>query len=363
MLQPLLHHHLFFELIQVGIGEREQLSSIPSDKEWKELLAESQRQTVVGVAFEGIQKLLKQQYPPKGILYQWIGLCEQIRRQNTLLNRRVVEASDFFSEAGYRSCILKGQGNAQMYPNPQSRTPGDIDIWVDGTRKEITDFVRTRVPEAYGQYHHIDFPMFKDVAVEVHFKPSRQNNPVYNRRLQQFYLQHREAQFRNVCQKLDEQGRVCVPTNDFNLVFQLSHVMNHFFVEGVGLRQLIDYYYLLRQDYSDAERKEFQDNVRWLGMEKFASSVMWVLKEILGMDGQYALVKPYEKGGRLLLDEVMLTGNFGHYDTRYEFRKKGKFSRVLTDLYRDLRMAKVFPSEALCMPWAKIENQLYKSEK
>ena len=354
---------LFFELIQVGTGVREQLSTMPSAKEWKELFMESQRQTVVGIAFEGMQKLPKQQYPPKDILYQWISACEQIKQRNILLNQRVVEVSKVFAEAGFRTCILKGQGNALMYPNPLSRTPGDIDVWVDGTREEITSFVRSQVPNAYGQYQHIDFPVFKDVEVEVHFKPSRQNNPVYNRRLQRFYIQCKDAQFRNVCRELDGQGGVCIPENGFNLVFQLSHIMNHFFVEGVGLRQLMDYYYLLHREFSDREQEKFQYKVRRLGMRKFAASLMWVMKEVFKMEDRFILVEPYEKGGRLLLDEVTATGNFGHHDVRYQFRKRGVLARVLTDLYRDMKMANVFPAEVVCMPWAKIENQLYKSGK
>lgn len=354
--------NLFFELIQIGMGMREQLSRVPSGEEWQDLFVESKRQTVVGIAFEGIEKLPRQQCPPKEILFQWIGLCEHIKQRNVLMNQRVIEISEIFTQAGFRSCILKGQGNALMYPNPQSRTSGDIDIWVDGTQEEIYEFVRGRCPDAHGQYQHIDFQIFEDVEIEVHFRPSRRNNPVYNRRLQQYYLQQREEQCRHVCKELDEKGRVCIPTHDFNLVFQLSHIMNHFFVEGIGLRQLMDYYYLLRQGTSDMECREFQRNIKRFGMKKFASSVMWVMKSVFDMDDQYLLVEPYEKGGRLLLDEIMSTGNFGHYDRRYVFRKKGRIARLMIDLYRDMKMINVFPAEALCMPWAKVENQLHKSK-
>lgn len=356
-------HDLFFELIQVAIGTRKRLSVSPSDKEWEELFMKSQQQTIAGVVFDGIQVLPKEQYPPKSLMFRWLALCEQIRRQNIVMDQRVREVSEIFGKAGFRSCILKGQGNAQMYPNPLSRTPGDIDIWIDGTRQEITDFVRSKVSDAYGQYQHIEFRIFKDVEVEVHYRPSRQNHPLYNRRLQQFYLQQRGLQCSHVCRTLDENGRVCTPTHGFNLIFQLSHIMNHFLIEGIGLRQLMDYYYLLRQGTSDVEREEYQRNIRKFGMRKFAASVMWVMKKIFETEEQYILVEPSEKGGRLLLNEIMSTGNFGKHDARYRFRNKGVIARTLTDLYRDMTLARVFPIEALCMPWVKIENQLHKSRR
>lgn len=300
---------------------------------------------------------------PRSLLLEWIATSEDIKSQNLLVNKRIAEASQYFLSQGKRSCVLKGQGNAKMYPNPLSRIPGDIDIWVEGTRKEITKIVRSKFPNVYAQYHHIDFPIFQDVEVEVHYKPSRLNNPYYNWRLQRFYQNNKSLQFNHECRELDANGHVCTPLRDFNLVFQLSHIMNHFFTEGVGLRQLMDYYFLVRYDYSEMERKVYRSRVKYFGMRRFARSVMWVLKEVFGLEDKYLLVKPYSRGGKLLLKEVMATGNFWMYDEKYVNRHKGNWSRLFTDLYRDVTLAWVFPAEALSMPWAKLENQLYKSRK
>ena len=162
---------MLFELIQIALGEKEKLSHTLSQLEWMSLYKEALKQSVVGVAFDGVQKLPKEQWPPQGLLFEWIGICEQIKAQNQLTYKRSVEISKLFADAGYRNCILKGQGNALMYPNPYSRMSGDIDIWVDGTRNEIRNYVRSKCPNAYEQSNHIDFKIFKDVEVEVHFNP------------------------------------------------------------------------------------------------------------------------------------------------------------------------------------------------
>ena len=133
---------LFYEIIEIALGNRSELSKRPTNQEWIDIFELSQEQTVVGVAFLALENLSKRDIkPPLKLLYEWIGLNEQIRVRNLLVNKRCGELTKYFAEAGFRTCILKGQGNALMYPDPLSRTSGDIDIWVDGMRDEIREFV------------------------------------------------------------------------------------------------------------------------------------------------------------------------------------------------------------------------------
>ena len=118
---------LFFELLQVALGRRERLSSTPTEREWTELFEMSQKQAVAGVAFEGVERLQPQ--IPRELLLQWFAISEQIKKRNILMNQRAVEVTRIFADAGFRSCILKGQGNNLLYPNPYVRNSGDIDIF------------------------------------------------------------------------------------------------------------------------------------------------------------------------------------------------------------------------------------------
>lgn len=261
---------LFYELIQIALGNRSVVIRTPSEAEWHDLYKMCQKQSVTGVAFEALESLnVQRQKPPLDLLYQWIGDVEQIKQQNLRVNRRCVEISRMFADAGFKACILKGQGNARMYTNPLARTSGDIDVWVDvdgrckkeDVRNKVDQFVHSRFPGVKGGRMHIEFPVFDDVAVEVHYIPRYMYAPWHDRRLQAFFREKAEEQFCNQVTLEGVEGTCVVPTVEFNLVQQLSHMMSHVMGEGIGLRQFIDYYYVLRQ---------FRDESLELGCARWA---------------------------------------------------------------------------------------------
>lgn len=348
---------LLFELIQVAIGKRDRLLHNPTVEKWGSLYEDTLKQSVAGVAFEGVQKLPKEQWPPQALLFEWIGLCEQIKNQNHTANRRSAQLVKMFADAGFRSCILKGQGNALMYPNSLSRMSGDIDIWVDGTREKINEFVRAKCQKTVEQEHHIEFPIFKDVEVEVHYKPCSLLSPKANKRFLGWSKEQKTVLMSNEVELPDGAGRICVPTTVFNLIFQMAHIMIHFFIEGIGLRHFIDYYYVLR---ANTNHTNITNLFKEFGLLRFARGVMWIEKECLGLEDEYLIVEPDEKRGRVILKEMLEGGNFGHHDERYKSRKKGYIARGLTDGYRLLRLATVFPSESMWKLYRKVENQRWK---
>lgn len=353
---------LFYEIIEIALGNKDELSRTPTNQEWVDIFELSQEQTVVGVVFLALEKLSKRDVkPPLKLLYEWIGLNEQIRVQNLLVNKRCVELTIFFAEAGFRTCILKGQGNALMYPAPLSRTSGDIDIWVEGKRDEIRELVVSRCPEAQDGDMHIDFSIFKDVAVEVHYTPRVDVRPKYNKRLQQWICDSKDVQFANMAVLDSEKTyKVCVPTAEFNVILQMSHLMGHFFVEGIGLRQFIDFFYLLQQKGIAVHKTDLRETLTYLGMDKFAGGVMWVLHEKLGLDCKYLLCEPNEQVGILVLKEIEEGGNFGHFDQRFALRKYGLIGRGVSDFYRLATLMRYFPSFALWKMWDKIKGQRWK---
>lgn len=352
----------YIDFVKSVLNPDKPFPKLNSDEEWKGLYGFCQKQTIIGTVFDGLQRYYDEvdKFIPSKLALEWYAQVEIIKQRNLLMNKRCGETAQFFSDAGFQSCILKGQGNALMYPNPLSRMSGDIDIWVEGSRKEIKHIVQQKVGETFEISHHIALPLFEDVEIEVHFFPGEMCNPFKNRRLQYYFMSGKSEQMSNyVC--LEHSGnRVSVPTKQFNAIFQLSHIMYHFFIEGVGLRHFIDYYYLLKQGFSPQEKADFQSQVKRLGMDDFAKSVMWVEHIVLGLGEEFLLMSGYEKGGMLLLDEILATGNMGHYDTRYSMRKKGIIARGFADTYRDLQLARVFPSEGLWKPFQKIINQQWK---
>lgn len=352
---------VYLDFLRFSIGSQTNLSFPLKEMDWGGLFEFAKKQAIVGTLFVGINKFnAKEIGIPYDILYEWISLSEQIKIQNKILNKRAVEVSQFLSKAGYRNCILKGQGNALLYPDAYSRTSGDIDIWIEGSRKEINRFVKENFPKAHGGYTHIDFPIFEDVIVEVHYIPSSMYSHKFNRRLQLFYTTHADEQYTNVVKLPDNSGAICVPTPMFNIVHQMSHIMNHFFVEGIGLRQFVDYYYLLKSLSQDKLNCDVKSLFKDLGLYKFSKGVMWILKEAFGLDESYLLVEPDRVTGLLILREIQIGGNFGFYDKRYSLRKYGAIGRGVSDTYRLFKMTKYFPSESLWSIEKKLVHQFWK---
>ena len=217
-------------------------------------------------------------------------------------------------------------------------------------------YCRQFVPDAKACYHHIDFLKAGDIPVEVHYRPSWLNNPFHNRRLQQYFLEHADAQFSN----LQPQG-FATPTWEFNVVFLLSHIANHLLHEGIGLKQVIDYYYLLRSQIERRSIDSYEQEFRCLGLLPFARQLMWVLCQVLGLDEQLLVARQDERRGRLLLSEMMAGGNFGMHDDRplsgfYASGLKSNLQRVA----RDLRMMRYFPSESLWEPAFRIWHYFWR---
>ena len=317
----------------------------PEIDDWQEVYDFAEKQGLIGICNPTGHDVRM----PQDLLLHWIGDIQTIRAQNKLLNQRSVEGYQFLREAGFSCCILKGQGNALMYPDASLRCPGDVDVWVDADKKRIYDFVKERYSDAEECIKHIKFPMFTDVEVDVHHTPLRFLHICHNRNLQKWLSEQKDEQMSHYTTLPDTRCNIAVPTSKFNAVYQLGHIMVHLFDEGVGFRQLIDYFYVLKEvsGLSGEERDDIVDTWKRLGMLKVASAVMWVESEVLGIDNRCLLTATNERLGKMLLEDVLEGGNFGHYSIRQSYVSNGnRFSKRISSLCRLLRLSPCFPSEA-----------------
>ena len=404
---------------------------------------------IYSILFDGIKKLPAEHVEmEKELLLHWMAESQMLEKANVRLNDAAIQVSEWFRKKGFRTCILKGQGNALMYPNPYSRTPGDIDIWVEGGDKRVISFVRSISPPEKACYHHIEFPSYKGVEVEVHYRPSFLLCFWHNRKLQKYYERVKEELFSHRVM-LGEQGEIAIPTVEFNLIFQLTHIFSHLMNEGIGLRQLLDYYFVICDFYkvyqifsnpsvslskgsstfspspssmvftppsvppfpggrnlrsgdvtapsrcseplrskdggpkrsspncagwdrrdaigdmtsvtaftdssataarsSSTAIDRVQEELKELGLWKFAGGIMYIMQEVFGMPASRLIVPPNEKYGKFVLNEVLEAGNFGKHDARNRFGRL-KLGHNLQRVYRDIRLVKFFPAEALCEP-------------
>ena len=350
---------IFFDFLRFCIGSAKEIPGSLKKVDWKELYAIAKKQALLGVLFYGIQRLPKELAPEQKLLMQWMVMAEQIRKQNIRLFQDSVKVCKNFENKGFANCILKGQGNALLYPDPYMRTPGDIDIYLAGGRKRVMQYINKVCPNQVMRYHHVDFPVMK-TAIEVHFTPSYMFFPIHNSRMQKWFKEVMDLQCSNVVTLPDGYGEITVPTTSFNVVYILSHLYRHVFTEGIGLRQLLDYYFVVMMWHTDltnltdsdsADLAALQRELKRLGLWKFAGAVMYVLHEVFGLEEDMMIVPINEKEGMFLLDEIMRGGNFGQYDDRLGDKTgEGKVHRYFRMSLRNMRFVRHYPSEALCEP-------------
>ena len=228
------------------------MSRVIAGMNWQALYSFASKQALLGLCFDGIERL-GEEYPeelrlnPIGreLLMTWMGKAQQIRRQNMKVNVVASKLYSMLREDGFRCCILKGQGNALTYPNPYSRTPGDIDVWVNASREQITEYAKTHFEIGNDiRFQHLETSM-DGVPVELHFFPCTMNNPIYHVRLQKWFKRNADLQCSNVVSLPDGIGEIAIPTTAFNVIYQLTHLYHHFFDEGIGMRQIIDYFLVM----------------------------------------------------------------------------------------------------------------------
>ena len=247
---------VFFAFLKYCLGYKGNMSSVVAGMDWQMLYSFASKQALLGLCFEGIERLGKE-YPeelkrnPIGrkLLMTWVGKAQQIRRQNMKVNAVASKLFSMLREDGLRCCILKGQGNALMYPNPYSRTPGDIDVWIDASRERIMEYASKKFELGDDiRLQHLETSL-DGVPVELHFFPCSMNNPIYHARLQKWFKRNADLQCSHIVRLPDGAGDIAIPTTAFNVIYQLTHLYHHFFDEGIGMRQIIDYYYVVCDFY------------------------------------------------------------------------------------------------------------------
>ena len=444
-----------FRFLRFSLGLKGEVKGLLDGRQgcfdWDACYQFAKRQTLAGVLFDGIQRLPKELAPARPLLLRWLSDSESIRRRNMRMDRASAYIYNKVCAAGFRCCILKGQGNALLYPHPSSRTPGDVDVWVVANREELRH-IALSLTEGDGSslqesLNHIGLTVH-GVSVELHSTPALLNSPLHNSRLQKWLKRNADLQCSNRIALPNNAGEVAVPTVSFNIIYQLCHLFHHCFYEGVGLRQIVDYYLVLKNtdfsgntngvsgntdcfsgntdcdgvllntDFTDntdriggnAESDGFllntdftdntdriggnaesdgsllntdcadcadsssgglvevdsggslvglQEELKWLGLWEFAGAVMYVLREVMGLDEKRMICAPDERRGRLLLEEIMAGGNFGHYDERNHFGQGGLWHNIQR-FRRDWRMLRFYPSEALSEPLFRVCHFLWR---
>ena len=348
--------------------------------DWHAVYEEAKRQCILGITYAGVERLSHLDTTPPGqwttenidkkgslkpplpLLLDWMGQARLCERQNLQLNERCAELCTMVAADGFQSAIIKGQGLAAIYDASLSnlRTPGDIDIWLEGSRTDIIRYVRSKIAgkEVDISPLHIEMPIYEDIIVEVHFQPSTLNAPLACRRLRHIFRQQAYNCFANEITTPDGHAFTAA-TIEFDVIQVLCHILSHFLYEGIGLRQIIDYYYVLLR--RDADSDSMEPVLRSLGLWRFTRALMYVLHDSLGLPEEYLIAPPDEHHGRFLLAEILEGGNFGKSSALVNDANHSRpLWRFVQHTRRQLRFLPMVPGEILWSPYRRLATYLWR---
>lgn len=311
---------LFFELLQISLGTRDQLSRVPSAQEWEELFEMSLQQAIAGVMMGGLSRLPEAQLPSMADRLQWIGVINKVEQDNKAINSAVVSLCRESQEKGIGIIVFKGQTLAALYPNPEWRHSGDIDYYVrkEDWQKAIDDLEQRNKCGSITNY--VDYTTEKDVQYdcgstkfEMHKMMLSLASPKHRRYWEQVVMPEMLATPWTVIINGYE-----VPTLApmHNILYVFAHIFEHLILDGVGLRQFCDLYYLLTTyTLPQDEIRRLKVHLEGLGLERAFTGVCAILTDYFGMPAEKAPLPIREldhKRAPALMQNIVVKGNFGH---------------------------------------------------
>lgn len=414
---------LFFELLQVAIGRREQLSECPTETQWQEIYDICRKQALIGIGWYAIEKLPKEQRPHEELLFLWMGMAQKIVATNELVIDAARKVTKKLQRDGFDCCILKGAGNIVYYNwngndnvnfreydqkvlpdvapagrtknfgsiekinevnekendknNKRStlhstpytlhsetglgmyRSAGDVDVWmIPREGQDVIKYAKQAAKERGEKkpkidYNHARLPDCKGIEVEGHFFPAFLNSPIRNIRINKWTKTNTATQVNNICEY-----RFAIPTPEFSIIYQLLHIYRHLIKEGIGMRQLLDYYMIVLRFNENKETHNTIPTLKYLGLEKIAKGVMYIMQEIFLMKENELICKPNKKVGEFLLNEIMTAGNFGKHDPRLN-HSQSFFPRTWDIIKHESNMLRFFPEEAICDPFFRVYHKFW----
>ena len=282
---------LFFELMQVSVGQLDCVSRFPEPDEWKKLFELAKRHTVAGICYHGITKLFDYGLvAPQELSLNWMAEAEDIKEQNRGRSRRLVTLQDELHSHHLRSSVVTGPGLVRFYDRelqPLRYTKG-IDLYV------------------FGYKNQIDLNQWADINVRIHTELHAGKSSQRNTRLEKWMLQNNDLMFRKA-------GELTVPAHSMTIILQIVNLYNLLIEKRLQMRNLMDLFHVLR--FGDGNCKQFyfsqstmDGEIKELGLTRFTQGMMWLMKEIFNLAPSHMLLEPSEEEGQYLLSEMMGDG-------------------------------------------------------
>ena len=359
----------FLELMRAGLwGVAADPDNFkPDSTDWRAVLRIAKEQTMMVVVTDGIEMLPKELWPPKEVMMKLAMMRVKTSQAHQLLNSTIAQIVAALEAEGVHSVLLKGQGIAQNYRRPESRTCGDIDLYTGlggYTRAyEIIEALHEGRPhkEAAECTHHLHTDL-NGVEVEIHRQTSFLHGKRMDANFQEWSKQSLDELFGSEALEMWDNGgtAVALAPATYNAFFILHHAVRHMTTEGVGFRQICDWVMLLHRCHSQVEVQLLSRKLKELRMERIWAEFGRLAVNYLGLPADELPLSPANltptRRTHKLLKHIFISGNFGRFDANgrdhsqvpYLVRKWRSFtfqSKRLVKLFR------LFPGYATAYMW------------
>lgn len=362
-----MKHRQFLELLRMGMWPEYRCEAgMFKECDWVAMFQMSDTQAVSGIVFDGLQKLYEMKevaLPDQEFLYEWIGMANM---QEAIYAEHVgtlIKTHRRLQEEGIDHVFMKGLTCGVRYPNPYHRTCGDIDFVVNPK-----DFQRTlKTLETIGKvdydlvHEHHGMAYVGDVVLEPHYKVHNYQNKSHNRAMQEMFEEVFPEQLMQV-----EIGGEVIPVfpETFEGVFLVSHMVNHVYEEGLGLRQVIDYALFLDQCHDKIDWSKYGQSLKRMGMERAHRIFTRICERYLGLSAEICHHDYTEKEmafAQKMMQDIMSVGNFGRGG--YVFSHDSRMDELKNFCWvakRAMNLCYLCPSEAYLWPLSKFQRYFSK---
>ena len=307
----------FFALVRAGLWKQEARVS-PSDIiDYKEVYRIAEEQSVVGLVAAGLEHLADVRAPKEDVL-QFVGQALQLEQRNKVMDVYLAELIELFRKKDVYAILVKGQGIAQCYEKPLWRASGDVDLLLSDSNyekaKQILMPLAERTEDEYKTFKHLGLTMPGGYVVELHgtlhSRLSKRVDGVIDE------AQHDVFFAGNVRSWQNGNTQVFLPAADNDVIFVFTHILHHYYIECIGLRQICDWCRLLwtyryKLDVKLLEKRLLEAGLMSEWRAFAALAVDWLGMPVEAMP-LYSHDKKWSRKAGRILAFVLECGNFGH---------------------------------------------------
>lgn len=346
ILEGLKAREAFLALVRAGLWEEEARLSQFGKVDYDEIMLLSEEQSVVGLVTAGLEHVTDVKVPQEWLL-QFIGQSLQIEQQNISMNKFIGELMGKLRKADIYALLVKGQGIAQCYEKPLWRASGDVDLYLSDSNyqlaKEFLAPLASHVDNEEKNLLHMGMTI-DDWVVELHGTMYGEVSKRMNRGLDEV---HYSIFNKGEVRSWDNNGvTVFLPSPDNDVLIVFTHFLQHFFVEGVGLRQICDWCRLLWTYRRELDLRLLEKRIKRMGLMTEWKVFGALAVNTLGMPREAMPLydSRYKAKGEKVLERVMKSGNFGHNnDLSYRSKYSGVTYQIVAMWRRFVDFASLMP--------------------